>query len=180
MDTLRQELLQHQAHVVDLAKWKMVLVGAVAATGLGWSGSFAPSPESGVLILFCGGYLAAYADVLIYARLLAIAVLGRFMLEHEDPANRLMQQWQLFGSSVRQISARGISERWAHLASSLVVSIGLPLLALDRYKPALDARLLIPACGLSAVVFVFLRFATARRKLVSNQPLLAPKLRATR
>lgn len=140
MQTLRDELLQSQATVMDLAKWKLIAVGATAITGLGFPGDRAPNAESGVLVLFSSGFVAAYVDVLIYRRLLAIHTIGRYLRLHpgDDDESSKLQRWETFMRELRNSTRLEFSERWAHLGSSLLIAIGLPLLALVRYKPWLD------------------------------------------
>jgi hypothetical protein len=167
MQTLRDELLQSQATVMDLAKWKLIAVGATAITGLGFPGDRAPNAESGVLVLFSSGFVAAYVDVLIYRRLLAIHTIGRYLRLHpgDDDESSKLQRWETFMRELRNSTRLELSERWAHLGSSLLIAIGLPLLALVRYKPHVDLRVAIPVFGVLLTLVVYRSYIKSRASL---------------
>ena len=168
MKELRAEILQIQTQLVDLAKWKLLAIGVMTVTGLGWATDHTPSPESGTLLLFIGGFVAAYFDVFIYRRFLVVLNLAAFIRGNPgmDEDSQRAQAWERFVIRARDAGHMGISEQWAHLASSVVVAIGSPLLAWDRYRFGLDWRLVAPATGLAAVLVVFGIYRRARSNLI--------------
>ena len=54
MEELRREITQYQASIIDLTKWKLILIGTIGAVGLGLTGDGAAKvSEISSLILCC-------------------------------------------------------------------------------------------------------------------------------
>jgi hypothetical protein len=181
MQLLRAETLQCQAQVVDLAKWKLIAVAAVAVAGLGWRGGDAPDREASVLLLYAGSLIAAYVDVLIYGRLLALQRVGAQLRDHfqrETDQGRHPPGWE---PSVTRMRAQmgDVFDHWVHAGSSLAAAVALPLLAYARWKAPVDWRLIFPLAGLLASAASVWVYTRGRERLVrlKREPEKAPSIR---
>lgn len=77
MDRLRDEILQAQGVRSDLQKWKLGLVGAIGASGLGFAGSV--ELRHADLVLCTIPPVAVYVDLLCLHLTLRIIVIGSFL-----------------------------------------------------------------------------------------------------
>jgi hypothetical protein len=77
MGQLRQEILQSEQTRSDLLKWKLGLVGAISAVGLGLAGSRAPAHAD--LVLCAVPIVCLYVDFLCRHLNLRILVIGTFL-----------------------------------------------------------------------------------------------------
>src|ERR1022692_3350631 len=77
MGELRQEILQAQQTRSDLLKWKLGLVGAIGAVGLGLAGSRVSSHAD--LVLCAVPLVCVYVDLLCRHLSLRILVIGTFL-----------------------------------------------------------------------------------------------------
>ena len=75
-DRLREEILQAQRVRSDLLKWKLVIVGALSAAGLGLAGSRATGHAD--LVLCAVPLVSLYVDLLAYHLSLRILVIGGY------------------------------------------------------------------------------------------------------
>src|SRR5271165_1722692 len=82
MDTtlqlLKQEINQSTDTLHDLAKWKLIVVSALAAAALGLT----PSGHGHYSLVLLIPYACAYVDLNCYQHLIRIAVIARFLREH--------------------------------------------------------------------------------------------------
>jgi hypothetical protein len=77
MKTLRDEILQAEHVRSDLLKWKLALVGAIGAAGLGFAGSREIGGAD--LILSAVPLVCLYVDLLCHHLSLRILVIGSFL-----------------------------------------------------------------------------------------------------
>jgi hypothetical protein len=166
MASMRREISETWAQTLELAKWKLVTVGAVSVVGLGW-GDLKPENDTGVLLLYSIGFLCTYIDLLIYRRLVVIHVIAGYLRKYNGEDLELKEE-KLYEHEVERI--RGVrklplSERWGHFLSSLVFTIGPVLLAFIRYCTDWDFRLAIPILALILNISLFIIFELSRRGL---------------
>jgi hypothetical protein len=87
MGPLRTEILQSEQTRSDLLKWKLGLVGAISAVGLGLAGSRAPAHAD--LVLCAVPIVCLYVDFLCRHLNLRIVVIGTFLASDlVAPANQ--------------------------------------------------------------------------------------------
>jgi hypothetical protein len=166
---LKEEINASTAHVLDLAKWKLVAVAGVGVVGLGWSRAPTETDPSAVLLLFSVGFLCAYVDLLIYRRLASLHAVAHYLREYrgEDPELRELKGYELEIKKRRDAGQFWISEELAHFLSSLTFSVSVPAVAYFRYTNALGVLALgIPAVGVALVVALFLSYSRSRHVLL--------------
>jgi hypothetical protein len=95
MDELRREIMQSEASIIDLMKWKLILVGGIGAVGLGLTNeASAKTPEVSALILCVIPFACNYVDALCKSLEIKICKL-RTVLAHvgdelaKDPEEKL-------------------------------------------------------------------------------------------
>jgi hypothetical protein len=88
MGTLRQEILNSQQTRSDLLKWKLGLIGAIGAIGLGLAGSRVSNNAD--LVLCAVPLVCVYVDFLCRHLSLRILVIGRFF-ETEGKKGKLIE-----------------------------------------------------------------------------------------
>jgi len=84
MEELRREITQYQASLIDLMKWKLIIIGSIGAVGLGLTKDVsAKTPEVSSLILCVVPFACNYVDALcknlqlkIYRRRLSMVQIG--------------------------------------------------------------------------------------------------------
>jgi len=84
VDKLRDEIIEAQRGHLDMVKWKIVLVAALGAVGLGFQGAGAPGggertalPAHYVLCLI--PFVCAYCDLMLCTLLLRMHAIGAFI-----------------------------------------------------------------------------------------------------
>jgi hypothetical protein len=176
MQLLRAETLQCQAQVVELAKWKLIAVAAVAVAGLGWTAGDTADRQSGVLLLYAGSLMAAYVDALIYRRLLSLQRFGAYLRDHLQGDDH--PGWE---PSVKRMRAQmgDVFDHGIHASSSLVAAVVLPLLAYARWNAPVDWHLIFPLAGLLASAASLWGYTRGRDKLVQpkRKPEQLPSIR---
>lgn len=172
MDLLKQEINQHGTALLDLAKWKLIAVGAVAVVGLGWSGIVPGGrdlkvPESdALLILYSVGFLCSYIDVLFYQKNTAIHVIASYLRQYSG-SNATLQELSLYETYVGVFRrTRGIfffSYRWPQFAFSLLFTVGLAVLGYIKYGNEENLYLLAVA-GVAVILNVALYFLYTKHR----------------
>ena len=84
MKEMRREITQYQASIIDLMKWKLIILGSISAVGLGLPKNVsAKTPEVSSLILCVVPFACNYVDALsknlqlkIYRRRLSMVQIG--------------------------------------------------------------------------------------------------------
>lgn len=163
MDSLRQEILEAQNRRADLIKWKLLLVSALAATGLGLTN--APNIPYIELVLCCIPFVCAYVDSLCYHQALILVVIGEFIRSRaksskENPEQSDFQdisQYEIFSLQVRELPYRNktisaydlekINLKW----SSLIFSTFLIIYSISQYS-----RLTYAPIFVSGIIGIFL------------------------
>jgi hypothetical protein len=137
VEHLRQEILNAQQVRSDLLKWKLVVVGALGAAGLGLAG--ANTAGHADLVLCAAPLASVYVDLLCRHLSLRILVIGRYLQEPEAPPEREeLARYERFveryardlklqgGSGAGQRPATAFDlEDWAISWSSVAVSLGV-------------------------------------------------------
>lgn len=166
MASMRREISETWAQTLELAKWKLVTVGAVSIVGLGW-GDLKPENDTGVLLLYSIGFLCTYIDLFIYRRLIVIHVIAGYLREYsgEDPELKEEKFYEHEVERNRGVRKIPLSERFGHFLSSLVFTIGPVLLVFIKYSTDFDFRLAIPILAFILNISLFIIFELSRRRL---------------
>ena len=170
MKILKEEINQHATSLLDLAKWKLVTVAAVAVAGLGWS-DVKPDSETGLLLLYSVGFVCAYIDTLFYQRNTAIHVLASYLRSYQGKETILIElrSYEEYVNEYRKAkSLLFFSFRWPQFIYSMLFSIGLPILGYLRYSPQPDARLALAAIAILTNVVLYAVYSVHRRELVTK------------
>ena len=176
MDSLRQEMLEAQKRRADLIKWKLLLVSALAATGLGLTNS--PSVPYIELILCCIPFVCAYADVLCHHQGLIVIVIAEFIRSQAAKADDSdVAEYEKFALIVRQIpykkgkiSAYDLERRnlkWA----SIIFSASIAVYAVTQHKPTSVAIFISGISGVFLSIWVQRSYEIRRDKIrkISSQ-----------
>ena len=165
MKSLRGEINGLWAQTLELAKWKLITVAAVTVAGLGW-GKVKPETETGILLLYSIGFLCTYIDLLIYRRLIMIHVISRYLRGYYGKDEELLEE-RIYEKWIKENRPKLVlSERWGHLISSFVFSVGPVFLALLRYEHCIDRRLIIPLLAVILNLFQFYVFSQGRARIL--------------
>ena len=157
MKLLRQELNGAQQRQAELLKWKLLLVSALAATGLGLTNSStAPHIE---LVLCCIPFVCAYVDILYHDQSLIIIGIAEFtrscltlggentdLIEYEKFALAL-RQMRYKRRTIGAYDLNKINLKWA----SILFSVSIIIYAFTQYNKATSI-----AIGISGIIGIFL------------------------
>ncbi|MEE9336644.1 MAG: hypothetical protein V3U87_01065 [Methylococcaceae bacterium] len=159
MRILKEEINMVSEQLLSLAKWKITVVASIAAIGLGLSGLQDDSSpnDSRLLLLYSVGYLCAYIDFMSYGRYADIHKISAFIRSYHgaNEESTILKNYELNMLNHRNKSTDFISERWAQFLSSLLFSIGLPIIGFNVYDGKLSMQLIIP---ITAIIFIILLF----------------------
>jgi len=120
MEKLRDEILQAESTRSDLLKWKLGLVGAIGAAGLGFAGSV--ELRHADLVLCALPPVAVYVDLLALHLTLRILVIGAFLRmagAAEAPAYRSYEEFAYEARSAFEL------EDWALSYSTYALCAGV-------------------------------------------------------
>ena len=177
MEILREEIMEAQKIRAELNKWKLVIVSALAAIGLGLTDL--PSVPYAELVL-CGiPFACAYVDLLHYHQGLIISVVGEFMRSNvanrsgetnADLVNYEQYSWKM--RELRDERGRKIDvfalERYAVSWSSIFLSMAIALYALIRStQPTSIAIALCGLIGTTIIIWVRRSYQVRRNALRS-------------
>ena len=142
------EIIESQKARSDLLKWKVVVVGALAATGLGLVKTRGPGQRYADLVLCAIPIIAAYIDLLCRHLSLRILVIGAYRRKA-----RVRDEYEDFAELARNRNAFQLEDA-AVLFSSLLFSLALmataPPLGLE---PKLPHGWAVAVSGAAGVVF---------------------------
>jgi hypothetical protein len=178
MSSLRQEIVEAQKVRSELLKWKLILVAALGAVGLGFSNPNIVVPNA-YLVLLLIPLVCFYVDLLCKHMSLRMIVIGaflRFGSKDEDAA------YERFVSEARAMGPRRSMnifafEEWALEGSTVVLSLlvmfvglapgslGISISAIDRY--------LFIGSGLAGLVLTFLVRFFYKRRVMTLERLVA-------
>lgn len=159
MTILKEEINQLAGEIFDLAKWKLIAVGAFALVGLGWD-EIKPGEDTGIFLLYSVGYLCIYTDSLYYRRATAIHVIAQYLRNYAG-TDAGMKELCLYEIKVQENRVKGrlfVSDRWPQFIASLVFATGLPVVGMLRYERDVDALLFMPATAVVITVALFISY----------------------
>lgn len=169
MIILKEEINTSLREMGALARWRLLVVSALAAVGLGIHKEMT-SFEHGYLLLFFAPIVCAYVDFLVYERVAVVHEIAKYLRNYggEDVETREIQKYERFMQDRRN---RGLSteyRRWAHFGMSLCLAVLVPLLAcgVEKYREMIKAYplyLAMPVFGIIGVVLAF-RYHLSRLK----------------
>jgi hypothetical protein len=168
MDTLREEALNSQSARSDLLKWKLVLVGALGAVGLGLAGA-ADTTGQPDLVLCAIPPVCLYVDLLCRHLSLRILVIGSYFRFSPEPDASVLRAYETHADELRSAFAL---EDWAVAWSTLVLSI-----AVFGYGFSVPGEFKAPffvSGALGVVVTVAAEIIYRRKVTVVRQPPGAP------
>jgi hypothetical protein len=175
MNVLRQELMDAQRTRFQLIQWKLMIVSALGATGLGLTG--APNLPNARLVLCCIPFACIYADALIYHQGMISHVIGEFLRAQNcgsgDAELKALAAYEEFSLKARvmnrgnsQFSAYGLEKitlHWASALFSIAVAFSAAIQPFDNW-PALAIT------GILGLIFSLL----LRRSYETRRLLLRP------
>ncbi|MBM4089635.1 MAG: hypothetical protein FJ276_09440 [Planctomycetes bacterium] len=164
---LKEEINQVSAEILELAKWKLVAVAATAIAGLGW-GDFKPDSQAGLLLMYCVGFLCAYVDWLCYRRFTVVHTIAAYLRSYSgnDPEMIELKKYEIAMKDFRVNRQFFVSERWALFTSTIVFSLGLPVLGMIRYGKWMDSSILLPVVATICNLGLFWLYSSARQRLI--------------
>jgi hypothetical protein len=162
MIILKEEINNAMNVMGALARWRLLVISALAAVGLGIHKEMAGF-EHGYLLLFFAPIVCAYVDFLVYERLAVVHEIARYLRNYdgEDAETRELQNYERFMQDRRK---RGLSTEyrmeWAHFCMSLFLATIVPTLAflVDKYLEVIMAHpqyLAMPIFGIIGIVLAF-------------------------
>jgi uncharacterized membrane protein HdeD (DUF308 family) len=108
-DRLREEVLQAQSVRSDLLKWKLLLVGALSAAGLGLAGSRKAGHAD--LVLCAVPVVCLYVDLLAYHLTLRILVIGTYFRHRDTAMHGQGEGYEAYAQRARQLGFAGRDNR---------------------------------------------------------------------
>jgi hypothetical protein len=135
MEELRAEILEAERARSDLLKWKLVLVAALAAFGLGLNPDTEPVP----LVLIAVPLVCAYVDLICRHLTPRVHVIGGFLRTRKDrrgdPAEAAWRQrfFREYEERAQEKHAAFGFENWALFWSSALLSLVVGLYGLHLY-----------------------------------------------
>lgn len=182
MDILRQELIETQKARSELIKWKLLLVSALGATGLGFAKS--DSNINVEVLLCCIPFVCAYVDsqyVNLSLRIMGIATFFRELAPHVG-VSRALSEYEKFmdlaRGNIRESHVklgRHSPQSWNVRTSSILFSGLIALYALASFmfrqaKPNIWLALAMFLAGIGGVVFDLWLFrdSRTRRKIIED------------
>ena len=107
LDKLRDEIIETQRGHLDMVKWKIVLVAALGAVGLGFQGvGLSGAGERTVLpahyVLCLIPFVCAYCDLMLCTLLLRMRAIGAFMSHRGAAQGALLARYEQCIDSLRQ------------------------------------------------------------------------------
>ncbi len=126
MEQLRVEIIEAQKGRADLLKWKLVIVAALGAVGLGLANSPRPFP----IVLIGIPLVCTYVDFLCYNLNLRIQLIAEFMRRPlEGTVGEDARVMQAYEEYVRRVATKKerifVFETWALFWSTVLLSIGV-------------------------------------------------------
>ncbi|WP_028587238.1 hypothetical protein [Desulfocurvus vexinensis] len=107
VDKLRDEIIETQRGHLDMVKWKIVLVAALGAVGLGFQGAGTPGgggraalPAHYVLCLI--PFVCAYCDLMLCTLLLRMYAIGAFLHRQGAAQGALLARYEHCIDSLRR------------------------------------------------------------------------------
>lgn len=149
-EQLSRQLIEAQKIHSDLLKWKMIVVAALGAVGLGLSGSAGEtSLVKPYLVLCCIPLVCAYIDLLARHLSLRILVIAKFLRkDREDP-------YQDFAQKAREKGAF-LLESGTIVGSSILLSAALAFVELLPVDLPDEALVPVQFSGYIGLVLVIL------------------------
>src|SRR5271157_4932684 len=144
---LKQEINQTTDSLNDLAKWKLITAAALAATALGLT----TNGQHNYALLLLIPYACAYVDLNCYQHLIRIAVIARFLREHDGDES--LQHYERQCEALRTNDS-GVFDLtiYGQLWSSVAMSIVAPVWALVSFVFASPQKSLGALCDIPKVL----------------------------
>jgi hypothetical protein len=159
MEMLREEILQSERVRSELLKWKLGLVGALGALGLGFAGTERLNHAD---LVFCAiPPVCVYVDLLCRHLTLKMLVIGRFLIslkESGDDTARTYAAYEELAQEAREISVGKSGgtvsafalEDWALWLSTLALSLAIIVYGLAVWSEVSIPFIFSGAAGLLA------------------------------
>ena len=180
VEKLREEILNAESVRSDLLKWKLGLIGAIGASGLGLAGS------SGVgnaeLVLAAIPPVALYVDLLCLHLTLRILVIGAFVQRSQSAGDPALAAYEAFADRARRLPGTGTPPRpqsafdledWALFYSTYGLSAAIGAYGVVRLvqgSPYGSVFVASAVVGLLAIVAGRRQYAERCRKVGALEP----------
>ena len=115
-EKLRDEIIESEKARTDLMKWKLILVAAIGAAGLGIGSNEHPCVHRGILLAFIP-FVCLYVDAVCFHNEIRIMAISRFLRFQND--NLIEKQYENYCVQHRD---RFSLETFALLVTTLVLS----------------------------------------------------------
>jgi hypothetical protein len=170
MSELRQEIIEAQKVRAEFLRWKLILVAALGAVGLGFSHPESVHVPNAYLVLLLVPLVCFYVDLLCKHMSLRIIVIGTFLRSRSSSADDAA--YERFVSDARTME-RGRTnafafEEWAldgstAVLSLLVILVGLVPSSLGISISTIDKYLFIGSGVSGLLLTLVVRFLYKRR-----------------
>jgi len=154
MEKLRDEIIAAQNARIDLLKWKLIIVSALAAAGLGIGAT--KDTTNFPLVLCCIPIVCAYVDLLCQHLTLRMLVIGRFIRTQSaqsvtQDAGKNIISYEIFVDRA-EVRPAFVLESYALIYSSALLSVAVIIYGFTRpgWKPYLLSGLI--GLALTAIV----------------------------
>lgn len=168
MTILKEEINDAITATLSLAKWKLVVVGAFAAVGLGIHKEISTF-EHGYLLLFLSPLVCAYADFLAYERVAGIHFIAKYLREYAGTDAEMLEikGYEQFIHRCRTGRLYRSYEGMARFVSSLVLSVAVPAcaFAVDKYRSIILGRTWLMVLPLAGIAFCIVAYSYHQRQL---------------
>jgi hypothetical protein len=170
MSDLRQEIIEAQKMRAEILKWKLILVAALGAVGLGFSHPESVHVPNAYLVLLLVPLVCFYVDLLCKHMSLRMIVIGTFLRSRSSNADDAA--YERFVSDARAMGPRRTNvfafEEWAldgstAVLSLLVVLVGLVPSSLGISISTIDEYLFIGSGVSGLLLTLMVRFFYKRR-----------------
>jgi len=182
MEILRQEVIETQKARSELIKWKLLLVSALGAAGLGFAKS--DSDINAEVLLCCIPFVCAYVDsqyMNLSLRIMGIATFFKEVAPHFGVSRPLIEYEKFMNFSRRKIRESHIKlgrhspQSWIIRASSVLFSGLIAIYALASFmlrRPSSNIWLLIVMflTGIGGIAFDLwlFRHSKDRQKIIAD------------
>jgi hypothetical protein len=174
MERLRDEILQAQNTRSELLKWKLGLVGAIGAAGLGFAGSVGLRHAD--LVLCALPPVAVYVDLLALHLTLRILVIGTFLRTAGAKEAGADQGYEEFAHDARNLGGGRSAfdlEDWALFYSTYALSAAVAGYGVYQLVDASTFGVPFVLSGAVGTVAAFIggrQYATRRGAVVALEP----------
>lgn len=173
LESFKNEIVEAEKGRTDLLKWKLILIAALGAVGLGIGGdeSKSSSFSSLHLVLCLIPFVCVYVDLLCKHLQMRILVISKFFQLHnsENPEKEMndFQAYERFCENVRSVfNLEDWAQHWSTILLSLLVGCAA-ILPNIKYEDKI-ALIIFAALGIIITIAISLDYKNKKNNL-NNQ-----------